>query len=258
MSMHMQFCLSWQKRLLGKLNLNEVFNMEKSLLSLRARMSLLFAFSLVVGCSNIGSFSRGPDTKAPASGDSTSTPSADPTTGGVNTGSVASGSGSTTTNPSPSTPGRPGGTCVQGDKVNFVFPSDVQACMNSNKIYNWVTSACTAVGNAQSYACNFDALYAAAKATLSKGTHPADPQAILDAKNKGALLIACGEKNSANVILAQWYYPATSAQIDDCNFSHNNPTVISACYRYFPDGNQPADSSDPAVLQQRVQDCLNL
>ena len=222
-----------------------------------AGLFLTLFFSIATSCSNSGSFTRGPDTKSPTAASTTDTGTN--TSGGVDTGNVAGGSGGTTTPGTTPTPtGRPSGQCVKGDKVTFSWPTDIQSCMSSNKVYNFVAKTCTNVGQATSFTCDFDSLYAAAKATLGKGQNPGDPTPIMDAKNKGALLIACGQKSGTDIIIAQWYYPSTTTQIDDCNFAANNPLVISACYRFYPDNNQPPDTSDPKVLEQRVQDCLNL
>ena len=227
-----------------------------------AWMVVLFAVGVFAGCSSSGSFSAGTNKKSDSDPAATANPDGTTATGNVGTGNDALDTGKATpiipAGSSDSPTPKPAGECVVGDKVNFEFPADVQSCMDSGKVYNWVTKACTNVGNAQSYTCDFDSLYSAAKATLAKGESAVDPTSILDAKNKGALLISCGEKNNSDIIIAQWYYPAASTRIDDCNFSHNNPMVISACYRFYPDHNEPAPTTDPAVKQQRVQDCLNL
>ena len=222
-----------------------------------AWMSLVIAFGVSAGCNSSGSFSAGVDKSSEIDGSNGNVGTGNVGTGNVGNvgaGNVGTGNDTLDTGAGDS----PLGKCVVGDKVNFVFPADIQSCIDSGKVYNWVTRSCTNVGQAKSYTCDFEGLYKAAKATLSKGDRVVDPSSILEAKKRGGLLIACGEKSNTDIIIAQWYYPSVSTKIDDCNFSHNTPMVISACYRFYPAHDEPPDTNDPAEIQKRVQTCLTL
>ena len=76
---------------------------------------------------------------------------------------------------------------------------------------------------------------------------------IVKAKEEGALLISCSEKNAGKTVIAQWYYPGSKSS---CNFEDLEATrIITACYKLYVEGEAPPSET----LEQRnaaVQACL--
>ena len=155
--------------------------------------------------------------------------------------------------------------CVVGDKPAFKFEATIQECVDSGRIYNFETSTCTGIGNNTEFSCNFDSLEKAT-ATLLHNNESSPISSIRTAKEKGAILIACGSKEGGmakdatgkeykdgDIIVAQWYYPGTVTVTEDCQFKHDQAQVYNACYKRYPSGQEPEKPETPEEIKALVQ-----
>ncbi len=151
----------------------------------------------------------------------------------------------------PPAPGEPS-PCVVGDKVDFKFPSDIQACIDNNRIWNFVTSTCTDIVGDPDLR-TFDGF----KDAVGKLIGSDRTAAIATAKERGGLFISCGSKKAGKTLVAQWYFPGeVSINEETCEFDQKNAMVVNACYKQY-DGQQPAAPTTAEEKSARVQECLN-
>ena len=120
--------------------------------------------------------------------------------------------------------------CIEGDRITLNFPAEIQSCVDQNNIFDFNTNTCVDVSEA-SFDCSFDAMASTVAGIGVPNT------SIGKAKDDGALLISCSEKNEGKTIIAQWYYPAST---DVCNFDATTSTrIVTACYKLYIEGEAP-------------------
>ncbi|MFW7379058.1 MAG: hypothetical protein ACOH5I_09655 [Oligoflexus sp.] len=137
--------------------------------------------------------------------------------------------------------------CVDGDQINLKFPEEIQSCMDNGRLYSFSTNVCLEVIQA-SFDCNFDAM---AEQVVAIGVNA---ETISQAKQEGAFLVACGEKNKGKTIVGQWYYPPSSG--DRCQDENPSSRIVTACYKLFDTLNTPPLETEEQ-RRQALQACLN-
>lgn len=159
-------------------------------------------------------------------------------------GDEGSGSGASSGDGSSSGGGQ-GGSCAPGE-LEVKFDDNIQACFDSNGIWDFSRNIC--LENVRSsFNCDFDSL---TKAINDAGM--ATPSKITQAIGK-AKLIACGEKNDGNTIIAQWVYPPSGSK---CEHTKQDGLPVTGCYRKRLDGEASLDRSDPEAVKAFVNACL--
>ena len=137
--------------------------------------------------------------------------------------------------------------CIEGDRINLNFPPEIQSCVDQKKIFDFSTKTCIDVSQA-SFECGFDQMAASVAAIGVPNT------SITKAKEDGALLISCSEKNEGKTIIAQWFYPGSKGT---CDFTEALATrVVTACYKLYVEGEAPP-ASTPEERNAAVTACLN-
>ena len=126
--------------------------------------------------------------------------------------------------------------CIEGDVANLKFPEPIQSCLDSGRLFDFSKQECLPVEVA-SFACSFDEMAAAVDAIgVSNGS-------VLSARDEGALLVSCGEKNAGNTIVAQWFYPL--ADQDVCqDVEAVSQRIVTACYKLYPAGQAPPNETE--------------
>jgi hypothetical protein len=204
---------------------------------------VLAAACFASGCSE-SSFSGGGD------GAAEPTPSAEPSASSTPSVSKGEDASAAAAPPSTDASANAGQQChTDGDVVKIDVPGEIKTCVDKKKLWNFDGSGCSAVAVAQSYDCSFKGLAAAVKA------QGFSDQPVLDAKSKGAKLIACGEKT--NVVVAQWFFPGELDKAADCSFTQSPSLVVTACFRRIevtsPTAGGIRTSNDP----EEAKKCLS-
>lgn len=174
--------------------------------------------------------------------DATSTTNSDPDPNQTATPEGTTPSTSTTTS-TDTDPDLSSCTESNGDKVNIKFSNTaINTCMDGGKIWDFINNECSNVP-AASFDCGWETINTEVRNLLGS-----ENPVIYKSRDKGAMLIACGQKNSNQIIMVQWIYPGKIENID-CNRTVTQPSVLTGCYR----GDKQVDTSNP---KQVVKDCF--
>lgn len=153
-------------------------------------------------------------------------------------------------NPNSAPPGGPaaGPSDCKDQVVVSGAQKEIQACYDQKRIWHFERSLCLEPV-AASFECNFDSLLAALESQLGSKDGSVY-KALSEGRDNGVKLIACGEKNDGNTIIAQWVKVEEQAGNCSTNFSKNYPTT--ACTK-----RNAASPTTPEEVRQFVYQCLD-
>lgn len=138
-----------------------------------------------------------------------------------------------------------GSDCIEGDRITLQLPAAVQECMDGGKLYHFQSEICLTVETA-TFSCDFEAM---AEQVDSIGVNN---ETLLQAREGGAFLVSCGEKNDGNTVVAQWYYPPSD---DLCKDDNPSSRIVTACYKLFARGEAPSLETEED-REQALAACL--
>ena len=137
--------------------------------------------------------------------------------------------------------------CINGDRANLKFPEPIQSCLDSGKLFHFGKQQCLPV-NVANFTCSFDEM---ANAVDQIGV---SNQTILQARDEGALLVSCGEKNEGKTIVAQWFYPVAGQDVC-AEVEAVTQRIVTACYKLYPAGQAPPNETEDDK-RQILESCL--
>ena len=140
------------------------------------------------------------------------------------------------------------GCKIEGDKITWNWPKEIQACFDAKRIWDFTRKICTDMHLATSYECSFAGIDGAVQGISANFTPDWD---------KGRLkLIACGERDvtaglgrKTHTVAWQYIMLPEKGLNGDCNFSFNAGIAIG-CFEATSFSLQSSSASD-------VQRCLD-